>query len=77
MIRPIIIRKLSLLGYYGSRSSSIHDLKTGLKNYIEKEFEDCLIDLLKRRIIIISNSSGQPRVSLNPKMRDEINQILR
>ncbi len=77
MLNKYILQKLSALGFYGSRTISILDLKMGIKTRISKEFENCLLDLLKREIIIISNSSGQPRVSLNPKKKAEIDKILR
>jgi hypothetical protein len=76
-LTKIILVKLHSLGLYGSQSISIHALRTGIKGYSLQEFEDCIIALFMRGLIIISNSSGKPGISLNPKKIEEIETLIR
>jgi hypothetical protein len=75
-LTKIILVKIHSLGLYGFRSISVNVLQTGIKGFSTKEFEDCIIDLLMKELIIISNSSGEPRISLNPKKSQEILELI-
>jgi len=73
----IILIKLHSLGLYGSQSISIYALRAGIKRHSRKEFEDCIIDLFMNELITVSYSSGEPRISLNPKKSDEIKKLIK
>jgi hypothetical protein len=77
-LKNILILKLHKLGIYGSQGISIDDLKTGIKgDYSSQEYEDAIINLFKRGLIIITNSSGYPGISLNPKKKREIDKLIK
>ena len=72
----IISFKLHNLGRYGTRNISIFDLKEGLKGYSDNEIEENLMVLFKKNLIVFSNTGGKFGVSLNPKMKKDIEKML-
>ena len=71
-----IIQKLNNRGYWGRRLINIDDLPKGSPSHLRKKVKKLAYDLWKERYLLKKKGLYGDRFSLNPRMFNEIQQLL-
>jgi len=64
--KDFIVFRLKRARRFGSKSMSVYSLVSEIKNYTSENPRFVIKDLFKEGIIVISNFSGSPMISLRP-----------
>ncbi|MBI4016202.1 MAG: hypothetical protein HY363_00740, partial [Candidatus Aenigmarchaeota archaeon] len=76
-LKGFIVKKLFHHGYVGGRHTDIENLKKGLPGHIKGDVKEAAKELVKEGIILSKPTSYGLHVSLNPRMREEIEKYLK
>ena len=71
-LKSFIVKKLFHHGYIGGRHTDIENLKKGLPSHIKGDAKGAVEELIKEEILIPKPTSYGLHVSLNPKMKDKL-----
>jgi len=75
-LKSFIVKKLFHHGYIGGRHTDIENLKKGLPSHIKGDAKGAVEELIKEEILIPKPTSYGLHVSLNPKMKDKLQEYL-
>jgi len=64
-------------GLYGNRFISIYDLKSEFDELSQEEFEECIITIFRKEVVIVRIEFGIMRISLVPSKKAVIDRIIR
>lgn len=75
-MKRALLRKLAKHGYWGGRHTAFDNLHKGFPKHLGKEIKDIAEDLIKHNLLIPKPTGYGLHVSLNPKMKNEIEKII-
>ncbi|MBI2080012.1 hypothetical protein HYT84_04555 [Candidatus Micrarchaeota archaeon] len=75
-IRKVLMRKLAKHGYWGGRHTSFDNLHKGFPKHLSKDVKGVANDLIKENLLIPKPTSYGLHVSLNPRMKEIIEQVI-
>lgn len=75
-IERALLRKLAKHGYWAGRHTSFDNLHKGFPKHLANNVKEVARDLIKRNILIPKPTSYGLHVSLNPRMKDLIEEII-
>ena len=75
-IKRGIIRKLFYLGKWGGNHTSFDNLPKGFPKELRKEVKAVAKDLIRKGILLSKPTSYGTEVSLNPRKKEDIENIL-
>lgn len=75
-IRRVLLRKLAKHGYWGGRHTSFDNLHKGFPKHLAKEAKEMAKELIKTGFLLSKPTSYGLEVSLNPRMKEEIDRII-
>lgn len=70
------MRKLAKHGYWGGRHTAFDNLHKGFPKHIGNDIKDIAKELIKENMLIQKPTSYGLHVSLNPKMKEIIEEII-
>ena len=75
-MKKALLRKLAKHGYWGGRHTSFDNLHKGFPKHLTKEVRKIAKELIKENILLPKPTSYGLEVSLNPRMKAEIERII-
>ena len=75
-LKGFIVKKLFHHGYIGGRHTDIENLKKSLPGHVKGDVKEAAQELIKEEILIPKPTSYGLHVSLNSRMRNEIEKYL-
>lgn len=71
-LKRFIVKKLFHHGYIGGRHTAIDNLKKGLPSHVKGDIKEAAKALIKEGILVPKQTAYGFHVSLNPRMKAEI-----
>lgn len=75
-IRKVLLRKLAKHGYWGKRHTPFKNLPKGFPKHFYDEVKKVAKQLIKENILLSKPTGYGLEVSLNPKRKEEIENII-